>query len=94
MTIIGASAPGLAAIADAIDPALLVADYDPAVGGVLNKHGFNLLWTGLATIIGTVLIWISIMTAITVTAMVGGARMLAISCSSICRATRTFSRAR
>ncbi|MEQ8903149.1 MAG: hypothetical protein RID11_05235 [Roseovarius sp.] len=43
MTIIPASALGLAAIADAIDPVILVADYDPAVGSVLNKHGFNLL---------------------------------------------------
>lgn len=94
MTFIRASAPGLAAIADAIDPVLLVADYDPAVGNVLNKHGFNLLWIRLATIIGAVFIWLSTMTAIWVTAMVGGGRMLAISCSSICRATWTFPLAR
>ena len=72
MTIVRASALGLAANANAIDPALLVADYDPAVGGVLNKHGFNLLWTGLATITGAVLIWLSTMTAIWVTAMIRG----------------------
>lgn len=72
MTIIQPTSQGLAAIADAIDPALLVADYHPAVGGVLNQHGFNLLWIGLATIIGAVFIWRGTMTAIWVTAMVGG----------------------
>jgi hypothetical protein len=72
MTIIQAPSDGFAAIADAVDPALLVADYHPAVGGVLNQHGFNLLWIGLATIVGAVFIWRQNMTAIWVTAMVGG----------------------
>lgn len=72
MTIIQAPSEGFAAIADAIDPALLVADYHPAVGGALNQHGFNLLWIGLATIVGAVFIWRGTMTAIWVTAMVGG----------------------
>jgi CHASE2 domain-containing sensor protein len=49
-----------------------VAEYHPAVGGVLNQHGFNLLWIGLATIVGAVFIWRRTMTAIWVTAMVGG----------------------
>lgn len=49
-----------------------MADYHPAVGGVLNQHGFNLLWIGLATIVGAVFIWRGTMTAIWVTAMVGG----------------------
>lgn len=72
MTIIQAPSEGFAAIADAVDPALLVADYHPAVGGVLNQHGFNLLWIGLATIIGAVFIWRGNLTAIWVTGMVGG----------------------
>jgi hypothetical protein len=72
MTIIQAPSGGFAAIADAVDPALMVADYHPAVGGVLNQHGFNLLWIGLATIVGAVFIWRRNMTAIWVTAMVGG----------------------
>lgn len=72
MTIIQAPSEGFAAIADAVDPALLVGDYHPAVGGVLNQHGFNLLWIGLATIVGAVFIWRGTMTAIWVTAMVGG----------------------
>jgi len=72
MTISQAPSEGFAAIADAVDPALMVAEYHPAVGGVLNQHGFNLLWIGLVTIIGAVFIWRQIMTAIWVTAMVGG----------------------
>lgn len=72
MTIIQAPSQGFAGIADAVDPALLMADYHPAVAAVLNQHGFNLLWFGLATIIGALLIWRGNMTAIWVTAMVGG----------------------
>lgn len=72
MTIVQPPSQGFAAIADAVEPALLAADYHPAVGGVLNQHGFNLLWIGLATIIGAVFIWRGTMTAIWVTAMVGG----------------------
>ncbi|WP_019954974.1 hypothetical protein [Yoonia vestfoldensis] len=72
MTIIQAPSGGFAAIADAVDPALLVADYHPAVGGVLNQHGFNLLWIGIVTILGASFIWRRNLTAIWVTAMVGG----------------------
>jgi hypothetical protein len=72
MTIVQAPSEGFAAIADAVAPALLVAEYHPAVGGVLNQHGFNLLWIGLATVVGAVFIWRSNMTAIWVTGMVGG----------------------
>lgn len=72
LTIIQAPSQGFAAIADAVDAALLVADYHPAVGGVLNQHGFNLLWIGAATIIGALFIWRGNLTAIWVTAMVGG----------------------
>ncbi len=63
---------GFAAIADAVDPALLASDYHPAVGGILNQHAWNLLWFGVATIIGGLFIWRGNMTAIWVTAMVGG----------------------
>lgn len=72
MTLAQAPSLAFAAIADAIDPALLAADYHPAVSGVVNQHGFNLLWFGLATIIGATLIWRGNMTAIWVTAMIGG----------------------
>ena len=63
---------GISAIADAVDSTLLTGEYHPAVGGILNQHGWNLLWFGLATIIGGVFIWQGNLTAIWVTAMVGG----------------------
>lgn len=63
---------GFQAIADAVDPALLEADYHGAVGGILSQHAWNLAWFGTATIIGGVLIWRRSLTAIWVTGMVGG----------------------
>lgn len=63
---------GFAAIADAIDAEALNANYHAAVGGILNQHGWNLLWFGVATIIGGLLIWRGNMTAIWVTGMIGG----------------------
>ncbi|MEM1048395.1 MAG: hypothetical protein AAGL24_19750 [Pseudomonadota bacterium] len=61
-----------AAIADAIDPAALAAEYHPAVGGILNQHGFNLLWIGLTTIVCALFIWRANVTAIWVAALTGG----------------------
>jgi len=63
---------GFQAIADAVDPELLTADYHPAVGGILNQHGWNLFWGGAVTVIGAIFIWKRNMTAIWVTGMVGG----------------------
>ncbi|MEM8850594.1 MAG: hypothetical protein AAGE03_11240 [Pseudomonadota bacterium] len=63
---------GFQAIADAVDPARLALDYPGAVGGILNQHGWNLGWFGVATIVGAVFIWRRNMTAIWVTGMVGG----------------------
>ena len=63
---------GFQAIADGVDPAALAADYHAAVGAVLNQHAWNLLWGGAVTIIGAVFIWRDNLTAIWVTAMVGG----------------------
>lgn len=63
---------GFQAIADGVDPALLVNTYHEAVGGILNQHAWNLAWFGIATTIGGILIWRQNMTAIWVTAMVGG----------------------
>lgn len=63
---------GFQAIADAVDPDLLQANYHAAVGGVLNQHGWNLGWFGGATIIGAILIWRQNITAIWVTGMIGG----------------------
>ncbi|MEM6285881.1 MAG: hypothetical protein AAF845_01860 [Bacteroidota bacterium] len=72
MTIASDPATGFGNIADAVDPAVFVLDYPDAVGAVLNQHGWNLLWGGIVTIIGAVFIWRRNLTAIWVTAMVGG----------------------
>ena len=72
LVILGDAASGFQAIADAVPPDELAASYHPAVGAVLNQHGWNLLWGGLVTLIGAVFIWKKNMTAIWVTAMVGG----------------------
>lgn len=63
---------GFAAIADAIPAQDLQADYHAAVGGILNQHGWNLLWGGAATVVGAVFVWRGNITAIWVTAMIGG----------------------
>ncbi|MEM9331108.1 MAG: hypothetical protein AAGA53_07260 [Pseudomonadota bacterium] len=63
---------GFQAIADGIDPSLLEANYHVAVGGILNQHGWNLGWFGLATFIGAIFIWRQNITAIWVTGMIGG----------------------
>ena len=72
MTIAADPATGFGNIADAVDPSVLVMDYPDAVGAVLNQHGWNLLWGGIVTIIGAVLIWRRNLTAVWVTAMIGG----------------------
>ncbi len=66
------AAAGFQAIADAVNPDELQADYHPAVGGILNQHGWNLLWGGVVTIIGGIFVWRGNLTAIWVTTMVGG----------------------
>lgn len=72
LTIFKDPSSGFAGIADAIEPSLFVAEYQPAVGGILNQHGWNLLWIGLVTLVGAVYIWRGNMTAIWVTGLVGG----------------------
>ena len=72
LVMVGDTASGFQAIADAVDPDTLALDYPAAVGGVLNQHAWNLAWGGLATLIGAVFIWRKNLTAIWVTGMVGG----------------------
>ena len=72
IVLVGDATSGFTAIADAIDPAVLSADYHGAVGGILYQHGWNLLWFGVVTMIGGALIWRANMTAVWVTGMVGG----------------------
>lgn len=63
---------GFQGIAAAVDPAALENDYHAAVAAILNQHGWNLLWVGVVTMVGAVLIWKGSSTAIWVTAMCGG----------------------
>ncbi|MEM9441585.1 MAG: hypothetical protein AAGA73_14150 [Pseudomonadota bacterium] len=72
MIISGDVVSGFQAIGDAVDPVALEGPYHAAVGAVLNQHAWNLLWFGIVTIVGAVFIWREMMTAIWVTAMVGG----------------------
>ncbi|MEM6947159.1 MAG: hypothetical protein AAF486_03630 [Pseudomonadota bacterium] len=66
------TAAGFQSIAAAVDPAALEHDYHPAVGGILNQHGWNLGWAGLVTVVGGIFIWRGNLTSIWVTALVGG----------------------
>ncbi|MEM1081418.1 MAG: hypothetical protein AAGH65_07535 [Pseudomonadota bacterium] len=68
----GTTAEGFQAIADGVDPEQLIGPYPDAVGAVLSQHAWNLLWFGVVTIIGGVLVGMKNRTAIWVTAMVGG----------------------
>ncbi|MEO1544267.1 MAG: hypothetical protein AAFR75_09665 [Pseudomonadota bacterium] len=72
LTITAETESGFQAIADGVDPSALVNDYHAAVGAILNQHGWNLFWGGLVTTIGAIFIWQGNLTAIWVTAMVGG----------------------
>jgi hypothetical protein len=63
---------GFAAIAASVSPEVLRVDYHLAVEGILNQHGWNLLWFGIVTTIGGVMSWRRNMTSIWVTSMVGG----------------------
>ena len=72
MVLSGSTTQGFAAIGDATDPGLLAESFAPIVDGVQDQHAWNLAWFGIATVIGGVLVWRQNMTAIWVTAMVGG----------------------
>ena len=61
-----------AALAAGVSPEAVSADYHPAVSAILNQHGWNLLWFGIVTTVGGVMIWRRNLTAIWVSSMVGG----------------------
>ena len=60
------------AIADGTDKNSLISNYPAAAGAIINQHGWNLAWFGVATIIGGIFIWSGNATAIFVTALIGG----------------------
>ncbi|MEM6453439.1 MAG: hypothetical protein AAF703_24395 [Cyanobacteria bacterium P01_D01_bin.105] len=72
LTISGDTATAAAGITDAVDPATLAMDYPDAVGAIINQHGFNLLWAGVVTIIGGLFIWRENVSAVFISALVGG----------------------
>lgn len=71
MTISLDTPSAIAGIADAVDPSTLEMAYPDAAGAIINQHGFNLLWIGIVTFIGGLIIWRESVTAIFVTALIG-----------------------
>ena len=66
------TASGFSAIAGAGSAEHLLTDYHPATGAILNQHGWNLFWFGAVTLIGGIFIWRGSMSAVLVTALIGG----------------------
>ena len=62
----------VAAVADAVDPVLLVGPYHEAAGALINQHGFNLLWIGLVTMISAFFIWRGVAVAVFIAGLTGG----------------------
>ena len=61
------------AMAGGADPATLEVTYPAAVVAILNQHSWNLLWFGLFTTLGGLMIWRRNAVAVIMTAIVGGA---------------------
>ena len=72
ITITSDASAGFQGIAAAVNPDDLAYDYHPAVGAILNQHGWNMFWAGAVTMVGAVFIWKKSATSIWVSAMVGG----------------------
>jgi len=70
MIIIGDAASGIQAIANAVE--LPKINYPDALGAIMNQHGWNLVWFGVVTAVGGVFIWKGNITAIWLSAMIGG----------------------
>lgn len=69
----GDAAETMKAMAGGADPATLDVGYPAAVVALLNQHSWNLLWFGLFTTVGGVMIWRRSAVAVIMTAIVGGA---------------------
>ena len=59
-------------IADAVSGEELDQSYPDALAGILGQHGFNLLWIGLTTLIGSFWVWKQKWLAVGLAALVGG----------------------
>ena len=70
MVILGDAGSGIQAIGNGV--ALTPIQYPEVVGAIMNQHGWNLVWFGIATTIASVLVWRGNNTAIWVAAMIGG----------------------
>ncbi len=72
MVISGDTAVAIQSIADGVNSHSLAMNYPDALGGIINQHGWNLLWFGVVTILGGAFIWRKSIIAIFVTGMIGG----------------------
>lgn len=70
MIILGDAGSGIQAIGNGVELAKM--DYPEVLGAIMNQHGWNLIWFGVVTTIGAILIWKGSLTAIWVNAMVAG----------------------
>ena len=71
--IMSSDTPGaVAAVADAVDPALLTGPYHEAAGALINQHGFNLFWIGLTTFVCAIFIWRGAAHAMFIAGLTGG----------------------
>ncbi|MBX2800512.1 MAG: hypothetical protein KTR31_22730 [Myxococcales bacterium] len=73
LTMANPAGQAVAGIADAVDPALITSvEYHPAVGAIVDQHGWNLAWIGLGTILPAVGVWRGRLWAIGLSALLGG----------------------
>ncbi|MEN1681485.1 MAG: hypothetical protein AAGJ46_18035 [Planctomycetota bacterium] len=72
MTISKEASPAISAIADAVDPEAFEEEYAPAVGALVNQHGFNLLWIGAFTTACAPFVWKGSETAVFFAPVVAG----------------------
>ena len=68
----GEISTAIGGIADAVSGEELDQSYPNALAGILSQHGFNLLWFGLTTLIGSFWVWKQNWLAVGLTALVGG----------------------
>jgi hypothetical protein len=68
----GDAAETMKAMAGGADPTTLEISFPAAVVAVLNQHSWNLLWFGLFTMVGGIMIWRRNAVAVVMTAIVGG----------------------